>query len=854
MPAAHVFFVNPKLPKKIQPLQQLANNLYWYREADTADLFRRLHPRLWEECNHNPVLMLRSLNEKDLTAAANDSEFLSHLNRVYYDFQMYQKKVLNWPKPNGGFAGNGRGMVAFFSCEFGFTEAFPIYSGGLGLLAGDYLKSVSDRALPMVAVGLLYREGYFKQQVDGFGNQHEHYLYSDFNNFPLELVSKEDGVPLVVTLDFPGRVLRIHIWKGMVGRIPLYLLDTDCQFNNEEDRKITDRLYGGDIEKRIQQELVLGIGGLRALRAVGINPEVCHMNEGHSAFLALERIRQLMAEQGLSFAAARMQAASGNLFTTHTPVEAGIDIFPLYLIDKYFTGFYQELNLSRHDFLSLARSDAHNSQEAFNMAILALNLSDWANGVSRLHGKVAREMWCKMWPKLAAKDFPIGHVTNGVHTTTWVGTEMAELYDRSLGVAWRSNPQEKVNWKKIDKVDDQELWEAHFRQKLALLRFARNRAAWQLIQKSATQGEIVAAGSYLDPNVLTIGFARRFATYKRPTLLFQDRERLLRIIRNPERPVQLLFAGKAHPRDEYGKALIREIIEFIKAEGLQAQVIFLEDYDINIGRNLVQGVDLWVGNPRRPQEASSTSGMKAVANGALHVSTLDGWWDEAWTLETGWAIGSRANYENSAANDQADGESFYDLLEKEIIPLFYQRDTRGISRGWVAMVKKSISQFAPQFSTHRMLDDYLRQYYYPAAAQSKMFSEDDYALAKAVAAWRDTILSHWHEVRIETVALSGEPQAIETGKDFGVDAEVFLGSLDPALVRVEILYGPVDGSNVITNGEAFALEAQALGDGRYRYSAQVKCRHSGRQGYNIRLSPYHAMLSGPYQLGLVEWA
>jgi starch phosphorylase len=854
MHSAHVFFVNPKLPKKIQPLQQLADNLYWSREDDTVALFKRLHPQLWEECNHNPILMLRSLKDQDLAAAANDSDFLSHLNRVYYDFQVYQKKALNWPKRNSGFENNGNGIVAFFSCEFGFTEALPIYSGGLGLLAGDYLKSVSDMAIPMVAVGLLYREGYFKQQIDSYGNQHEYYNYSDFNNFPLELVCREDGVPLTVSLDFPGRALFIQIWKGMAGRIPLYLLDTDCQLNNEEDRKITDRLYGGDIEKRIQQELVLGIGGLRALRAVGVDPAVCHMNEGHSSFLALERIRQLMVEKGLSFDVARVQAASGNLFTTHTPVKAGIDIFPLYLIDKYFTGYYQELNLSRHEFLSLARSDVNNSQEAFNMAIAALNLSDWANGVSRLHGKVAREMWRNMRPKLAAEDFPIGYVTNGVHTATWVGAEMAELYDRYLGLAWRSNPQAKANWKVIDQIDDQELWDVHYRQKLALIRFARNRVTSQLIQKNATQGEIVAAGSFLDPNALTIGFARRFATYKRPTLLFRDKGRLLRIIRNAECPVQLLFAGKAHPRDEYGKALIREIVEFTKAEGLQAKIIFLEDYDINIGRNLVQGVDLWVGTPRRPQEASSTSGMKAVANGALHVSTLDGWWDEAWTQETGWAIGNRTNYDNVDANDQADVESFYNLLEKEIIPLFYQRDARGISHGWVAMMKKSIGEYAPLYSTHRMLDDYIRQYYYPAAAQSKLLSENDYAQAKAIAAWRAVIFEHWQEVRIDTVALLDDAAGIEVGKDFVVNAEVTLGTLDPATVRLEIVYGPVDGSNVIVDGESLTLEAQPLTEGRYLYSGKVKCRQSGRQGYNVRLYPYHPGLSYPYQLGLVEWA
>lgn len=845
MQQVHSFYVRPRLPEKLQILQELAYNLYWFRGTETEEIFARLDPALWVESGYNPVLMLMNIQEERLEAAANDAEYLDLLNTVTQEYHSYQNISIKELTKD-------KAVIAFFSAEFGIREDLQIYAGGLGILAGDYLKSASDLGLPVVGVGLLYQEGYFRQILDSNGRQQEYYKQYDFNNLPLERVCGPDGNPLNLSLDFPDRKLVIQVWRGTVGRIQLILLDSNHPNNLPEDRKITDRLYGGDFEKRIQQEYVLGIGGYRALKELNINPVICHLNEGHSGFLGLERIRHLMNEYNLDFEPARYLAASGNIFTTHTPVKAGIDLFPPYLMDKYFTGYYQSLNLSRHEFLSLGRIDPNNQQEFFNMAVMALKLSFWSNGVSKLHGQVARNMWCGLWPNLTMDELPITSVTNGVHINTWIGPEMAAIYDRYLGTEWRYNPQNEEMWRRVEAMADEELWEAHQSQKQTLINFIRERLKKQLLLKNVSKAEINLVEKCLDPNVLTIGFARRFAPYKRPTLLLRDRERLLKILNDSERPLQLVFAGKAHPHDELGKNLIQEIYTFVKANRLEHKVIFLEDYDIHIARHLIQGVDLWLGNPLRPLEASSTSGMKAVANGALHISTLDGWWDEAWKPELGWAIGNGENSNDSSYIEAAEAESLYLLLEEEIIPLYYQHHSEKIPKEWVAKMKASIMAFAPVYNTHRMVLEYNEKLYRPAAELYSRLQENGQAKAKAMAAWEQNVKNNWDKVKIVAVDSDCEKDSLKVGGQFSVRVTIELPDFAPADIKVEISYGLVDGANQLVDPQRIILNKfKEVGDNQVVYSGEIKCCYSGKQGFNVKVYPYHPDLATSYQVGLL---
>ncbi len=852
MPSPHIFFVRPVLPEKLLPLRELATDLYWPRYPETAALFRDLDPELWEKAGHNPVLLLRLLPEARLQAAAADTIYIARLEQVWQQYRAGLETPLN----GGSIPGLGDDQViAYFSAEFGLSEALPIYAGGLGFLAGDHLKSASDLGLPLVGVGILYREGYFHQHLDRQGRQEEVYPYNDFYHLPLELQLQAGGSPLTVAVEFPDpdRLVQIQVWRARVGRLNLYLLDSDCPGNRGADRLITDRLYGGDLEKRIQQEILLGIGGVRALAACKINAAIFHLNEGHSAFLGLERMRQLQQRYGLDLAAARELATASNIFTTHTPVAAGIDVFPLYLIDKYFTAYYQSLGLSRQEFLALGRQDANNQQEPFNMAVLALHLAAHANGVSQLHGWTARRMWQAVWPEVPLDEIPVAAITNGVHTTSWVGAKMAALYDRYLGRAWRENPAAADNWAGVKGIPARELWQAHEEQQQELLAFARGQLADQLRQWGAGPREIAAQAGMLDPGVLTIGFARRFAAYKRPTLLLKDAERLRRLLTDPRRPVQIIYAGKAHPRDEQGKQLIQEIASFARGEAGRGRLIFLEDYDLEIARHLVQGVDVWLGNPRRPLEASSTSGMKAVLNGALHASTLDGWWAEAWTPAAGWAIGSGAVYENVDYQDAVEGEALYNLLEQEIIPLFYERDAGGLPAGWVEMMKRSIQAYAPVFSTQRMVMEYSQRFYGPAARSYQRLLAGNQEQLKELAGWRSRIRSGWPAVRIEGVEDDRQGE-MAVGDRLKVRAQVFLSSLQPGDVTVELYYGAVNAGGEIVAGERATLsEYQDQGGGRYLYSGTITCRLGGRQGYNLRVLPHHEEQVHPYQSGLILW-
>jgi starch phosphorylase len=749
--------------------------------------------------------------------------------------------------------GQSNFRIAYFSAEFGIHESIPVYSGGLGVLAGDHLKSASDLGLPLVGVGLMYRLGYFRQYLNQDGWQQERYPENDFFNLPLIPENGPDGKPLLVSAPFPNREVQARIWRIQVGRVPLYLLDTNLPQNTPEDREITGQLYGGDHDLRVRQEMVLGIGGLRALRLLGIPPTVCHMNEGHSAFLALERIRLMMEEQKLSFEEAREAVTAGNVFTTHTPVPAGNDIFASGLIEHYLGSYMSQLRIDRNTLLGLGRQNPQDQSESFCMTVLALKLANVSNGVSKLHGKVSRRMWRAIWPELPEAEIPITSITNGVHTQSWLSPEVAQLYDRYLGTQWRERPIDHGAWRRVENIPDAELWRTHERRRERLVVFARNRVKAQLKRRGAPPAEIAKADEVLDPEALTIGFARRFATYKRGTLIFRDLERVIKLINNAERPVQFIFAGKAHPRDQGGKELIKEINHIARKPELRRRIVFIEDYDINVARYLVQGVDVWLNNPRRPLEASGTSGMKVVMNGGLNLSILDGWWAEAYGQDNGWAIGAGEEYTDLTYQDDVESRAIYDLLEQEIVPLFYTRSSDGVPRGWLKMDKRSLKTLAPVFNTNRMLQEYMQTCYWPSQQRFLSLTGENTRSAKALAAWRKTLERTWPQVRVETVE-AREADGIAVGRELEVLARVQLGSLKPDDVEVQLFHGPVDSLGEIAQPRTVTMaHNQALDNGAYVYFGAIPCRSSGQHGYAVRILPKHVALTNPFSTGFVCW-
>jgi len=698
------------LPRRIARLGELAYNLWWTWNPLAQRLFNRIDNALWERVNHNPFVFLSQVGRSEINAVAQNTNYLDLYDRVCCEFDAYLTRTDTWCAQN--HPGCNDQAIAYFSMEFGLHEILPIYSGGLGVLAGDHLKEASDLGMPLVGLSLMYAEGYFSQRISDDGWQEAQNNLIDVDNLPLLLVQDKDGKPLAISVEFPDRSIIAWIWELRVGRVPLYLLDTDIDKNNPTDRQLTARLYWSDLELRISQEVLLGVGGVRALRALGYNPTVWHMNEGHASFLTLERARELVAA-GETFAAAAAKTRLNNIFTTHTPVPAGNDEFPLWLIDKYLSPMWPELGLNRDQFVDLARHQ-QSWGESFSMPVLALRFSEGRNAVSELHGRVARRMWNFLWPEIEEDDVPITYVTNGVHTPTWMARRLRVLFDKYLGEGWLDHLDEPETWARINDIPAAELWavRTHLKRKLAFYILERARLRW--MHGGYHPVQVIASGTLLDPYVLTIGFARRFATYKRASLVFSDLDRLLKIINRPNRPVQIIFSGKAHPADEPGKMLIQEVYRNVKKAENGGRLVFLEDYDMNLARYLVQGVDVWMNTPRRPNEASGTSGMKAAANGALNFSVLDGWWREAYNGHNGWAIGEDAN-PDTQGQDQADAESLYNVLENEIIPLYYEdRSSEDIPIKWLERVKESLRTITPQFSTRRMVKEYVERLYMPA--------------------------------------------------------------------------------------------------------------------------------------------
>ncbi len=859
MKPIYTFTVVPKLPASVERLRDLAYNISWSWNHDTIALFRRLDADLWEESGHNPVLMLGRIDQKRLEEVATDDSFLAHQERVCRELDGRLHSRTTWFDKNCTAEGNP--LVAYFSAEFGLTECLSVFAGGLGVLAGDHLKSASDLGLPLVGVGLLYQQGYFRQYLNASGWQQEAYEDNDFHTLPLVLQRLPDGKPLTVEIHYPGNKVVAQVWCVRAGRISLYLLDTNIAENSRSvDRDITDQLYGGDLDNRIRQEILLGIGGFRALEALDIKPTVYHMNEGHSAFLSLEFARRLMERHELSFSQARELASAALVFTTHTPVEAGHDYFPPDLMDRYFLEYVPKLGLSRQEFLGLGRRNPADQGEAFCMTVLALRMAAFSNGVSRLHGKVSRRLWQGVWPGVPESEIPIGHVTNGVHFRSWISQEMNELYDRYVGPAWRDHPAERNAWRKVDTIPAEELWRTHERRRERMVSFVRRRLYDQLKNRGVPESEVEAAGEVLNPWALTIGFARRFATYKRATLVLRDKERLSRILNHPDRPVQLVFAGKAHPRDEAGKELIRQIILLAREPAFRQRLVFLENYDMAVSRYLVQGVDVWLNTPLRPNEASGTSGMKAAANGVLNLSTLDGWWDEACQERSGefcpigWAIGRGETYSDREYQDQVEAEALYHLLECEVVPTFYDRRADGLPRRWISLMKSSIEQLCFRFNTHRMIREYTEKFYLTAHANHLHLQADGAARAKGLSDAMMRIRNAWPKVNVAIVD-STLPLEVSVGDKLRCRARVDTGSLSPEDLAVELYMGRLNADGEIV--EAAAVEMKPLGrDGSvYMYEAEATASTgSGKHGYTARVLPRHPDLRTRFVPGLIVWA
>lgn len=844
------YTVVPSLPRPLVRLRELAYNYWWGWNADAWEVFRRLDTDLWEQVNHNPIRLLSQLGQKRLEQAAADTAYLAHVDRVLDRFYIYLTGR-TWFEENHADLKDAR--IAYFSMEFGLHECLPIYSGGLGVLAGDHLKSASDLGLPLTAVGLLYRQGYFQQRLTNDGWQLEEYPSLEFHEYPLTEVLDEAGKKIIIDVMVGPHNVKVACWKAQVGRIPLYLLDTDLSDNAPRDREITHRLYHGGDEDRIRQEIVLGIGGIRMLDRLGITPDVCHMNEGHSAFLSLERIRQRMEKDGLDFGTAREVMAPSHVFTTHTPVPAGIDRFSDDLIDRYLDNERRALGISAADIRALGKVNPADPADTFSMAVLGLRLAGATNGVSKLHGEVSRGMWQHVWPAAPVDELPIGSVTNGIHIPTWLSVEMSDLLERYLGPDWGDNPVDHEVWKRVNEIPDLELWRTHERRRERLISFTRQRLREQLRHRGAPPAELKAAEEILDPEALTIGFARRFAPYKRATLLFRDVKRLQALLGNRDKPVQIVFAGKAHPRDERGKELIKQILATARNPEFRRQLVFVENYDMNVARHLVQGCDVWLNNPIRPREASGTSGMKVCPNGGINLSVLDGWWPEAYDGENGWAIGDGKVYEDPAYQDYMESEALYDLLEKEVIPLFYERGADGVPRRWIARMKASMRTLCPQFNTNRMIEQYTRELYVPAATRRRHLARENYRAGRDLSKWKHDIARRWHHVRVDRVD-ADDHRELPVGTELSLRALVHLGDVRPDEVSVELYFGRVDPSGKIVEGNSVEMSCDSPPqDGRYTYAGRIPCLRSGHHGYAVRVVPRHTDLPHRYDTGLLVW-
>jgi starch phosphorylase len=826
-------------------LQELAFNLRWSWDERTRDLFRWVDPQEWEESHHDPVRLLGLVNRDRLDQLVADPSFMGFLGEIHADLKRY----LEAPRWFQNRPPSALRAIAYFSPEFGIAEALPQYSGGLGVLAGDHLKAASSLGVPLTGVGLMYQQGYFRQQLNAEAWQEERYPILDPYAMALTLVEGSG-----IHVDLAGEPLIAQIWLAQIGRIRLYLLDADVDENSDELRSVTDRLYGGGTEHRIRQEILLGIGGVRALDAVGEETQVFHTNEGHAGFLGLERIRRLILDEGLNFDEAIEAARAGTIFTTHTPVPAGIDRFPRELMTRYFKAWADDCDVSLDQLMSLGHFPGEAPDAPFNMAVMGLRLAGLSNGVSVLHGRTSREMFQPLWPSVPAEEVPIDSVTNGVHGRTWVSSEMNDLLTRHVLPAWDEAGSE--DWSRIDSIRDDELWRVKEQGREALVAFVRARLRRSLIARGVSESDAAWTDEALDPRFLIIGFARRFAAYKRATLLLSQPDRLRALLLSPDRPIQLVFAGKAHPADDVGKEMIRQIVQFTRDPVIRHRIAFVEDYDIAVARMFYQGADVWLNTPRRPMEASGTSGEKAALSGALNCSILDGWWAEMFDGTNGWAISSAEAYEELSHRDQVEADSLFEILEGQIVPLFYDRFEGRVPRRWVHRVKSSLRSLGPSVLATRMVKDYVEHRYEPIAARADALAGGNYARARALSAWKRRVLAAWSAVHVEELDSGTGSKVADLGATRRVDVTVSLGTLSSDDVSVELLHGPVGPNDELTDAEVLSLTLAGTGDSpdQYRYTGAFTCGRAGRYGIAVRVVPSHADLALPAEMGSVAWA
>ena len=847
--------VNPQLPKNIDRLQEIANNLWWSWNTEFLRLFKKIDNDLWERVEKNPVKFLRRVSQEKLENAANNNEFLREYNKIVKNFDDYMKSKDTWFDKNYGE--NKDDLVAYFSAEYGLDETLPIYSGGLGILSGDHLKSASDLGIPLVGIGLLYKYGYFNQKIEGYGVQKSEYTEIELEDLPINPVKDEKGEDVIIYVKFPKRRLYLKVWQINVGRIKLYLLDSDIDKNNPEDRDVTLKLYGGDQEMRIRQEIVLGMSGVELLKVLGIKPTVYHMNEGHSAFLTLELMKNTIEEKQVSFEIAKDIASSKTIFTTHTPVPAGNDIFPISLVEKYFKNFWPLLGIEREEFLKLGMKPCDELQPGFNMGIFALKIAGKKNGVSKLHGQVSRELFGEVWPNIAANESPITYVTNGIHTCSWLSPNLKEIFNEYLSSPTSPYWQDKIHldetWKRVKNIPDDILWNAHLQRKEKLIKFIKENTTERLRRVGVSYEEIREITSQLSSNDLIIGFARRFATYKRATLIFNDLERITQILNDSQRPVRLIFAGKAHPADKEGQDLIKQIHELSMKPQFRGKLFLLENYNIAMSRYLVSGVDVWLNNPRRPMEASGTSGQKASVNGVVNFSVLDGWWAEGYDQTNGWSIGTNDEYDSYLEQDIADSQSIYRTLENKIVPAFYDKDEKGVSKKWVEYMKNSIMTTGGKYSTARMLVDYTNNLYIPLINLTNKYYSDLSTVAEYTD-WKQYVKKNWDNILIEQED-NNENININAGDSIEVKCSVTLPNIKEQSIRVEVYCGKISDEGTVEEIKVIPMELTEIEEEyrRFHYKATVKISSGGNYGYTFRVMPQHEMLLDSENLDLVKW-
>lgn len=842
--------VRPQLPENISKLNDIANNIWWTWNINSLVLFKDLDPVLWKKVDKNPIRFLKEANQNTLIEASTNHEFLNKYNEIVGYYNGYMNNTNTWFDQN--YPEHKNDLIAYFSAEYGLDEILPIYAGGLGILSGDHCKSASDLGLPFVAIGLLYKQGYSNQIVNIDGNQVYEPVNVDIDNLPIFPVKDEDNKDVIFDIDFLDRKLFIKIWKIQVGKVSLYLLDTDIELNCEEDRLLTQRLYGGGTETRIAQEVILGIGGMKALKTLGLEPTIYHMNEGHTSFVAVELIKTLMHEQHVSYNVAKEIASSKLIFTTHTPVPAGNDIFDFALVEKYFCNYWGYLGLTRKDFLELGLKPAPAYNQGFNMGVLGFKLSGKRNGVSKLHESVTKDLFGDIWPTLSHSELPITHVTNGIHTCTWLQPRLKDLYNQYFEPYWQDKVHVPEVWDAIYTIPNDKLWEVHYNQKKKLINLIKENAYEQFTRNHVDAETIKSYLNAFSPDCLIIGFARRFSTYKRATLIFRDLEKITEIVSKQDKPVLLVFSGKAHPADKQGQDLIKYIIDLCKKPQFKGKLAFIENYNMKISRYMVSGCDIWLNNPRRPLEASGTSGEKAALNGIINFSILDGWWFEGYNGQNGWAIGNVNSYKTFDAQDDADSKSIYEILEEEIIPTFYDRDEKGIPNNWIKLMKNSIRSCAGQYSTQRMVIDYTNNLYMP---QIKKTTNEDFQDSEKVLSfyeWKQNITEHWDSVKIRK-NMSFEEVSVDAGNNITVSCIVETSTIPIESLCVETYFAKIKEDGTLENIEITPMEITRNGENIYTCTAQLKLLDGGQYAYTYRVIPHHPMLINKYDLGLIKW-